>query len=390
MSVVAWIGLGSNLENRLLKLRSAVRALRAYLEIEQVSSLYETEPVGYRNQPFFLNACLRGRTRLSPVSLLEKMKGIEEGLGRRKTFPGGPRVIDLDLLLFDRSVIDTGDLILPHPRLEERGFVLFPLVEISPHFLHPRLKRELLDLWLDWKGGQTLRWLSGPGWEQGEVNRTPPILRLLSVPSTEKVTEKLAACEFPPWTAVRADSQRESCWHSPGRGLYFSLLLPAMSQGLERASLACALALEKKGISLELLWPRQLLCGGSVVGALSMHPSYNLLNLELNLHLERFLLRRGKRMSPLYIPCSHPRQGREGIFQELYLTIQHTSSLPSSSLNALWAERDSALGKIVLYEEKIRGIGGGLTEEGYLLCTRAGDLLLKEGLVRIEREGSEP
>lgn len=385
LSGTVWVGLGSNLADRLKNLQSAIQALSSFLKVEQVSSLYLTEPVGYRDQPFFLNACLRGRTQLSPFSLLEKMKEIEKNLGREETFPGGPRVIDLDLLFFDQSIIERNDLFLPHPRVQERGFVLLPLIELSPHFLHPRLKKELLELWSDWEGQEALRWLSGPGWEKGESDKTPPLFRFLSLTSTERVLGKLARHGFPPWTAIKAESQIESKWYSPRGGLYFSLLLPTLNQSLERATLACALALERKGVSLKLLWPQYLLLGRLVAGALCLNPSLNLLNVGLNLHLEVFPPQLKARAISLHLFSSSLEA--EEIFLELYRTIQDVSSLPSSSIYPLWAARDIALGKMVIYQEKIRGIGQGLTEGGYLLRSGEENLLLKQGRIRIDPPG---
>lgn len=114
-------------------LRRALHALRAVVMIERVSSLWETEPVGFRDQPDFLNAVLRGRTERPARALLATLVDIEERMGRERREPNGPRTIDLDLLLYDGQCVEEPGLVLPHPRMEARRFVLAPLAEITPH-----------------------------------------------------------------------------------------------------------------------------------------------------------------------------------------------------------------------------------------------------------------
>lgn len=119
----------------------------AGVEVKRVSSVYETEPVGLRNQPWFLNVVVEGETELFPVQLLKRLQGIEVGLGRRRLAGPGPRTIDIDILLYGDFRIDRHDLTVPHPRLAERRFVLEPLQELAPDLRHPvsRLTvRELL------------------------------------------------------------------------------------------------------------------------------------------------------------------------------------------------------------------------------------------------------
>jgi len=118
------------------------------LRIVQVSSIYETEPVGVREQPWFLNLVCAGETELSPQELLAFIQGIEGKMGRVREGRFGPRLIDIDILFYDDLVIRTPSLEIPHPRLTERAFVLVPLVEIAPDLLHPVLKltvREILE-----------------------------------------------------------------------------------------------------------------------------------------------------------------------------------------------------------------------------------------------------
>ena len=134
---VVYLGLGSNIGNRLASLRSAARQLHAQVTITQVSSVYETEPVGYTEQPWFLNAVLEGFTELSPTELLRLALDVEIAHGRVRPFPNAPRTIDIDILLFGNEKVVTPALTIPHPRLTERGFTLCPLTEIAPLLEHP-------------------------------------------------------------------------------------------------------------------------------------------------------------------------------------------------------------------------------------------------------------
>lgn len=127
-----YVGLGSNVGDAAAHLREAVERVSRALAIEEVSSAYWTEPVGMREQPFFLNAVLRASTELPPHDVLRVLRGIEDEMGRQREVPLGPRRIDLDLLLYDDARIDDPGLVLPHPRMDERRFVLEPLAEISP------------------------------------------------------------------------------------------------------------------------------------------------------------------------------------------------------------------------------------------------------------------
>jgi 2-amino-4-hydroxy-6-hydroxymethyldihydropteridine diphosphokinase len=162
------IGLGSNLGNSRNSLQAAVARLTSLLRVEQVSSLYRTQPVGDRQQPDFWNAAVRGSSKEEPSVLLQRLKGLETALGRRPTHRWGPREIDIDLLVYGPAVIDNQDLALPHPRLHQRGFVLFPLMEIAPHWRHPRLEKEIWQLWLDCPEGEEVRLTEGPGWFKDE------------------------------------------------------------------------------------------------------------------------------------------------------------------------------------------------------------------------------
>jgi 2-amino-4-hydroxy-6-hydroxymethyldihydropteridine diphosphokinase len=134
-----YLSTGSNLGNREQNLASALAALSDFLTVTAVSSLYETEPWGYADQPAFLNQVIAGTTPLDPPSIHALIKRIETGQGRTPTFRYGPRLIDIDILAIGRLVLETPELVLPHPRLQERAFVLVPLAEIAPGWVHPVL-----------------------------------------------------------------------------------------------------------------------------------------------------------------------------------------------------------------------------------------------------------
>ncbi len=134
---VVYLALGSNLGDRLANLQHAAASLPPQVTVLRASSVYETEPWGYRDQPAFLNQVLEVRTDLAPNALLWHLKRIEQKLGRRPTFRYGPRLVDLDILFYGDQVIDLPGLAVPHPRLAERAFVLVPLAELAPALRHP-------------------------------------------------------------------------------------------------------------------------------------------------------------------------------------------------------------------------------------------------------------
>jgi 2-amino-4-hydroxy-6-hydroxymethyldihydropteridine diphosphokinase len=143
---IAYLSLGSNLGNREANIKSALKMMGQKVRIVKVSSLYETEPVGYKDQPWFLNCACSAETDLAPHALLKFVKAIERKLGRKPTFRFGPRVIDIDILFYDDLILDSPDLIIPHHRLAERAFVLVPLTEIAPGLIHPLLDQTIEDL----------------------------------------------------------------------------------------------------------------------------------------------------------------------------------------------------------------------------------------------------
>jgi len=143
---IAYLGLGSNLGDRKQNLVKALDLLSQHVKIEQISSIYETEPVGYKEQPLFLNAVCRVSAGLSPQNLLRLAKRIESELGRTPGFPDAPRHIDIDILFYSDEVVSTKELTIPHPRLVERAFVLVPLAEIAPELVHPGNKKTVKEL----------------------------------------------------------------------------------------------------------------------------------------------------------------------------------------------------------------------------------------------------
>lgn len=139
-----YLSLGSNLNNRKANLKKALKELKKnQINLLKISSLYKTEPVGLKKQPCFLNIVVKGRTNLSPNELLRTISGVEKKLGRIRKKKWGPRIIDIDILLFNKLIIDRKDLIIPHPYLHKRNFALIPLTEISPDLIHPKFKKNM-------------------------------------------------------------------------------------------------------------------------------------------------------------------------------------------------------------------------------------------------------
>jgi 2-amino-4-hydroxy-6-hydroxymethyldihydropteridine diphosphokinase len=146
MRKTAYLSLGSNLADREANLRAAIASLGALGKVTAISSLYETEPVELTAQPWFLNCAVALATDKMPRQLLAGVLKIEQAMGRRRTQPKGPRLIDIDILLFGSSVVDTAQLTIPHPAMHERRFVLEPLAEIAPGARHPVFKRTVREL----------------------------------------------------------------------------------------------------------------------------------------------------------------------------------------------------------------------------------------------------
>ncbi len=141
-----WLGLGSNLGSKRANIARALDLLAGPCRVSRVSSLYKTEPVGFKDQDWFLNCAAAADTELDPAALLEALKAIERKMGRAGRVRNGPRVIDLDILLYDDRILNEDGLVIPHPRLHERLFVLAPLSEIAPAIVHPVLGKTIEDL----------------------------------------------------------------------------------------------------------------------------------------------------------------------------------------------------------------------------------------------------
>lgn len=151
MMQTVFLGLGSNVGDRIAFLAAAVRGI-ADMDgtlVDDVSAVYETEPVGDVPQPTYLNLCLSVQTSLDVASFHRTIKDLERSIGRNETVRWGPREIDIDILLFDRVVRDDERLHIPHREMVNRNFVLFPLAEIAPDAVHPVLRRSIIDLKTD-------------------------------------------------------------------------------------------------------------------------------------------------------------------------------------------------------------------------------------------------
>lgn len=163
---VTYLGLGSNMGDRLLNLQTAISALEPEVHPLECSPVYETPPWGYLDQPNFLNQVVKAETDLSPGDLLIYLKKIEADLGRQETFLYGPRSIDLDIIFFDNAVIDSPPITIPHARMYDRGFVLLPLADLAPELKHPVLGISVLDLLSQVEIGE-IEWFSPGGCGSG-------------------------------------------------------------------------------------------------------------------------------------------------------------------------------------------------------------------------------
>ena len=154
---VAYLGLGSNIGDREANIQQALDQLQAGdLRLLRLSSLYETEPMGFHDQPWFLNQVAEFATELSPLQLLQRIQIIEITLGRKREIVNGPRTIDIDILLFGDAIMKTAELTIPHPRYRERRFALEPLLELNPTLRDPETQQLIAEM-LDALGGQVVR-----------------------------------------------------------------------------------------------------------------------------------------------------------------------------------------------------------------------------------------
>lgn len=161
MNKTAYLSLGSNLGDRASHIEQAISLLQGPdLKVLRRSSLYDTEPRDFPNQPWFLNIVIEVDTQLFPRQLLSRIHKIESQLGRKRLIQKGPRTIDIDILLFGSFVIESPDLVVPHPRMGERRFVLEPMVELAPELRHPVTRQTMRELLLH-VSSQKSRKLSG-------------------------------------------------------------------------------------------------------------------------------------------------------------------------------------------------------------------------------------
>lgn len=146
MTNLYYLGIGSNLGNRKRNISRALDILSKTNKIVKISSIIETKPMYYLKQDNFLNAVVIIETKKSPSKLLETLQKIEKTLGRKRVIKKGPRIIDLDILFYNDEIINESNLVIPHPLLHERKFVLRPLVEVNSELTHPILKKSVKDL----------------------------------------------------------------------------------------------------------------------------------------------------------------------------------------------------------------------------------------------------
>ena len=295
----AFLGFGSNLGERRDNISNGLAVLQesGHVKVIKVSSLYETDPVGYLEQGLFLNAVVKVETDLLPQELLYLCKDAEVQVGRKPTVRWGPRVLDIDILMYlvesgDVSAgdecssiqveIDSPTLTLPHPRLWERGFVIVPLAELNPKLPPPdthRLKVLSRDaaMWDGLKLSETGRWWHRDG-VNGSSHKGWQVMRFDEVESTNAVAAHLASNGAPEGTCIIAETQsagkgrRGRLWHSPPGGLWLSILLrPGIqSQDVSKLSLiagvavACAIR-DTLRLPAVIKWPNDVLVSGKKV-----------------------------------------------------------------------------------------------------------------------------
>jgi 2-amino-4-hydroxy-6-hydroxymethyldihydropteridine diphosphokinase len=143
---IVYLGLGSNLGNRAANLKEAISSLAPQMEVKAKSRVYETPPWGFTDQEKFLNQVVKATTYVEPEPLLKHLKRLEVALGRKASFPNGPRLIDIDILFYDNLVHESPVVTIPHPQAHERGFVMLPMLEVAPEFTHPLTGQSIREL----------------------------------------------------------------------------------------------------------------------------------------------------------------------------------------------------------------------------------------------------
>lgn len=146
---IVFLGLGSNIGDKEEHINKALTLISEFNEVKKISHIYLTEPVGNINQEWFLNCIVEIETEIDPKKLLSSIKSIERKLGRTKAVKNGPRIIDIDILFYGDFVVKTKNLVIPHPLIQERLFVLQPMMDINPDFVHPVLKKSIRELYED-------------------------------------------------------------------------------------------------------------------------------------------------------------------------------------------------------------------------------------------------
>jgi 2-amino-4-hydroxy-6-hydroxymethyldihydropteridine diphosphokinase len=143
---IVYLALGSNLGNRATNLKEAIASLSPQMEVKAKSKVYETPPWGHTEQDKFFNQVVMVKTYLEPEPLLKHLKRLEVALGRKASFQNGPRLIDIDILFYDDLVLESPALVIPHPHVHERGFVLLPMLDIAPDLVHPVRQKSVRDM----------------------------------------------------------------------------------------------------------------------------------------------------------------------------------------------------------------------------------------------------
>jgi 2-amino-4-hydroxy-6-hydroxymethyldihydropteridine diphosphokinase len=149
---VVYLGLGSNIGDKQGNITSALCRISEICEVKKKSRMYLTEPVGNIEQDWFLNCVVEIQTEIDPKQLLSSFKSIERKLGRAKNVKNGPRIIDIDILFYGNNIVNTKNLVIPHPLLHERLFVLQPMIDLNPDFIHPVLKKSIQELYKNHQG----------------------------------------------------------------------------------------------------------------------------------------------------------------------------------------------------------------------------------------------
>lgn len=151
------VALGSNMGNRETNIRRAIGLIAPFVSLRAISPVYETEPMYLAEQPWFLNCVLVAETKTPPRELLGQLQRVEAGMGRQRDAPNGPRFIDIDIIFYDDLVVSEPDLVIPHPRVAERAFVLVPLADVRPGYVHPVLKKSVSALLAELRTDKVVR-----------------------------------------------------------------------------------------------------------------------------------------------------------------------------------------------------------------------------------------